>query len=145
VAALVPHAALKDMLDRSPQLANAFWRDILVQVAIFQEWITSLGRREALARVAHIVCELAVRLQAVDLAHDLCLSIRLTQADLADACGISNVHANRVVQELRHLGLVEWNSNQIKIRDWGTLARCGDFSGNYLHCSAWQGAAPYER
>jgi CRP-like cAMP-binding protein len=113
VLAFFPHTALKYMLDRSSQLNQAFWR-------------------EALARVAHLVCELAARLQAADLARNFCLSIPWTQTDVADACGISAVHANRVVQELRRLGLVDWDSKQVKIRDWEGLARIGDFSDDYL-------------
>ena len=132
VVAFLPHSALRDMLDRSPQLAQAFWREIFVEAAIFREWLTNLGRREAIARVAHVVCELAVRLRAVDLARNLCFSIPWTQTDLADACGISSVHANRVVQELRRLRLVDWDPKQVKIRDWDALAKLGDFSDAYL-------------
>jgi CRP-like cAMP-binding protein len=136
VVAFLPHAALRDMLDRSPQLAQAFWRETFIQSAISREWVTNLGRRDALARVAHVVCELAARLQAVDLARNLCFSIPWTQADLADACGISSVHANRVIQELRRLRLVEWDSKQVKIRDWNALVKIGDFSDDYLQLRA---------
>jgi CRP-like cAMP-binding protein len=133
VVAFLPHAALKDMLDSSPQLAQAFWRETFIEAAISREWLTNLGRREAIARVAHVVCELAVRLQAVDLARNLCFSIPWTQSDLADACGISSVHANRVVQELRRSDLVDWDAKQVRIRDWEALTRLGDFSDHYLH------------
>jgi CRP-like cAMP-binding protein len=132
VVAFVPHAAIKDMLEASAQLTHAFWRETFVESAIFREWVTNLGQREAIARVAHVVCELTLRLQAVDLARDLCFSIPWTQADLADACGISSVHANRVVQELRRLGLIDWGPKQIRIRDWDRLVRFGDFSDHYL-------------
>jgi CRP-like cAMP-binding protein len=132
VVAFLPHTALRDMLDRSPQLAQAFWRETFIEAAIAREWLTNLGRREAIARFAHVVCELALRLQAVDLARNLCFSIPWTQTDLADACGFSSVHANRVVQELRRLGLVDWDSQQVKIRDWKALAKLGDFSDHYL-------------
>jgi CRP-like cAMP-binding protein len=132
VVAFLPHAALKDLLDRSPQLAQTFWRESFVEAAIFREWIANIGRRESIARVAHLICELTARLQTVDLARDLCFAIPLTQAELADACGISSVHANRVVQELRRLGLVEWDSKQVRIKNWSGLARIGDFSADYL-------------
>jgi CRP-like cAMP-binding protein len=133
VLAFVPHAALMDAIDKSTALAQAFWRETLVQAAIFQEWVVNLGRRDALARIAHIVCELAVRLQASGLARDLSFAMPWTQMDVADACGISNVHANRVIQELRQLGLVEWDSRRLKIQDWSTLRRFGDFNEDYLH------------
>jgi CRP-like cAMP-binding protein len=136
VLAFVPHTALKEILDRSPALAQAFWRETLMQAAIFQEWVVNLGRRHAFARLAHIVCELTVRLQAMGLARDLSFAMPWIQMDVADACGISSVHANRVIQELRHLGLVEWDSKRVKIRDWDTLAKLGDFNDDYLQYRA---------
>jgi CRP-like cAMP-binding protein len=96
VVAFLPQAALKDMLDRPPRLGEAFWRETFIEAAIYREWVTNLGRRESIARVAHLICELAARLQTVDLARNLCFAIPLTQAEFADACGISGVHANRV-------------------------------------------------
>jgi CRP-like cAMP-binding protein len=136
VLAFVPHAALKEVLDRSPALVQAFWRETLMQAAIFQEWVVNLGRRHAFARVAHIVCELTVRLQATGMARDLSFTIPWTQMDVADACGISSVHANRVIQELRHVGLLEWDSKRVKIHDWDALARLGDFNDDYLQYRA---------
>src|SRR5947209_3736977 len=132
VVAFMPHGAFKEMLDRSPQLAQAFWRDTFIRLAILREWVTNLGRRDAIARVAHVVCELAVRLQSVELAQNLCFSIPWTQTDVADACGISNVHANRVVQELRRLGVLEWDSRKVRIQDWNAIAKMGDFSDENL-------------
>lgn len=132
VVAFMPHGAFRGILDRSPQLSRAFWIDTFVRLAILREWVANLGRRDAIARVAHVVCELAFRLQRVDLAHNFCFSIPWTQTDLADACGISSVHANRVVQELRRLGLVEWDSKKVKILNWEAVADIGDFSDEYL-------------
>jgi CRP-like cAMP-binding protein len=142
VLAFVPHSALRDLLDKAPALALAFWRESLMQAAIFHEWIANLGSRDAIARVAHIICELAVRLQAVGLARDLSFSVPWTQTDVADACGISNVHANRMIQELRRLGLIEWNSGRLRIRDWNALVRLGDFSDGYLR---WRERATMKR
>jgi CRP-like cAMP-binding protein len=147
VLAFVPHAALKKVLDESSVLAQAFWRETLVHAAIFQEWVVNLGRRDAFARLAHIVCELTVRLQSVGLARDFSFSMPWTQMDVADACGISNVHANRVIQELRHLELVAWDSRRLKIRNWGALVRLADFNDDYLQCDAItrNDAAPAEQ
>src|SRR4051794_1789910 len=136
VLAFVPHAALKEVLDASPALVQAFWRETLMQAAIFQEWVVNLGRRHAFARLAHIVCELTVRLQATGMARDLSFTMPWTQMDVADACGISSVHANRVIQELRHLELVEWNSRRLKIRNWSALVRFAGFNDDYLHYDA---------
>jgi len=132
VLVFVPHRALKNVLDQSPNLARAFWLETLMQTAICREWISNLGSRDSIARVAHIVCELTVRLQAVGLARDLSFSMPWTQIDLADACGISNVHANRIVQELRLRGLLEWDSKRVKIRNWNSLVQLGDFDDDYL-------------
>jgi CRP-like cAMP-binding protein len=142
VLAFIPHAALKHALDESSALAQAFWRETLMQAAIFQEWVVNLGRRDAFARLAHIVCELTVRLRSVGLARDLSFSMPWTQMDVADACGISNVHANRVIQELRHLELVEWDSRRLKIRNWSALVRLADFSDDYLQYHAITGNDP---
>jgi CRP-like cAMP-binding protein len=141
VLGFVPHAALKKVLDESSVLAQAFWLETLMQAAIFQEWVVNLGRRDAFARLAHIVCELTVRLQSVGLARDFSFSMPWTQLDVADACGISNVHANRVIQELRHLELVEWDSRRLRIRNWGALVRLADFNDDYLQCDARNDAA----
>jgi hypothetical protein len=103
-----------------------------MQAAIYQEWIVNLGRRDAIARIAHILCELIVRLQAVGLARDLSFSMPWTQMDVADASGISNVHANRVIQELRQLGLVEWDSKHVRIKNWYALVQLGEFNEHYL-------------
>jgi CRP-like cAMP-binding protein len=136
VLAFVPHDALKEAAGGSTTLALAFWRETLLQAAIFQEWIVNLGRRDAFARIAHIVCELAVRLQASGMARDFSFAMPWTQTDVADACGMSNVHANRVIQELRHLKLVQWDSRRLTIRDWNSLMRLGDFNDDYLHFRA---------
>jgi len=147
VLAFVPHEAIKEVLDESSTLAQAFWRETLIQTAIFQEWVVNIGRRDAFARLAHIVCELTVRLRSVGLARDLSFSMPWTQMDVADACGISNVHANRVIQELRHLELVEWDSRRLKIRNWGALARLAGFNDDYLqyHAIAKSNPAPAEQ
>ncbi|KRR14826.1 Crp/Fnr family transcriptional regulator [Bradyrhizobium jicamae] len=135
VVAFVPHSSLTEVLDRSPGLARAFWRETLMQAAISQEWIVNLGRRDAIARIAHILCELTARLQMVGLARDLAFSVPWTQMDVADASGISQVHANRVIQELRQLGLVEWDSKHVRIKDWDSLVRLASFDSDYLQSS----------
>jgi CRP-like cAMP-binding protein len=132
VVAFIPHAAFKDMLQGSPQLTHVFWRESLVDAAIFREWVVN-GRRDSIARVAHIICELVVRLRAVGLARDMMFTIPWTQSDVADAAGISTVHANRVIQELRRLGFLGWDSRLIQILNWEGLASLGDFSDDYLH------------
>src|SRR3954453_3108677 len=142
VLAFVPHVALREALDQSSSLAQVLWRETLIQAGIFQEWLVNLGSRDASGRLAHILCELTARLQAVGLARDFSFSMPWTQTDVADACGISSVHANRVIQDFRRLGLVEWDSRRVTIRDWNTLVRLGDFNDDYLQCHATKAEEP---
>jgi CRP-like cAMP-binding protein len=131
--ALIPHGPFNANLELSSRLSHVFWRQTLIDAAIFREWVINLGQRDALARVAHIICEMTLRLRAVGLTQDYSFSIPWTQSDLADAAGISAVHTNRVVQELRRLGLIEWDARRVLIRDWTRLVEVGDFSADYLH------------
>jgi len=133
VVGLIPHTALKDLMLRSRNLTNVFWRECLIDAASFREWVINLGQRDSLARISHIICEITLRLRAVGLARDFVFSAPWTQVDLADAAGISAVHTNRVVQELRRRGLIDWDARTIAIRDWDGLQRVGDFRPDYLH------------
>lgn len=132
VVAFIPLSAFTQMLQRSPRLSQAFWHETFIEAAILREWIANLGRREALARVAHVLCEIAMRLQTVGLASNYQFTIPWTQMDVADVCGISVVHANRVVQDLRRMNLIEWEQKTLRIIDWDRLAQVGDFTGDYL-------------
>lgn len=133
VVAFVPHAVLHDALVSSPSLTRILMREMLVNASIHREWLLNIGTRQALPRVAHLVCEIATRLRAVGLARDLSFAWPVSQGDIADACGISTVHANRVVQEMRARNLIEWRSRMLRILDWGQLASVGDFTSAYLH------------
>jgi CRP-like cAMP-binding protein len=133
LVAFVPHASLRELLPRSRELTHAFWRETLVDAAMFREWVVNLGQREALARVSHILCEITLRLQAVGLARDFTFALPWTQGDLGDACGISPVHVNRVIQTLRARGAIEWQAKVMKILHWEELKSIGDFSPEYLH------------
>src|SRR3954454_15457591 len=136
VLAFVAHEALREVLDQSSNLAQALLRESLIQAGIFRQWLVNLGTRDASGRLAHIVCELTVRLQAVGQARDFSFSMPWTQTDVADACGITSVHANRVIQEFRRTGLVEWESKRVKIRDWDALVGVAGFDDEYLQCRA---------
>ncbi|MGY4473436.1 helix-turn-helix domain-containing protein [Bradyrhizobium sp. USDA 3364] len=85
IIALVPHSYLKDILAKSAALTHAFWRE----TAIYREWIENLGSREALPRLAHLLCEIAARLELVGLLDNGRFHVPFTQQDIADACGLS--------------------------------------------------------
>ena len=133
VVAFIPHSYFHEVLPRSQQLTHALWRETLVDAAVFREWVVNIGARDAIARVAHVLCEINLRLRAVGLVRDSTFSFPCRQTDMADACGITAVHTNRVVQELRAKGLIEWEGKTVSILREDELAEIGDFSPDYLH------------
>ena len=137
----ITHEALREICARYPRLAAAFWRETLIDAAIFREWVTNVGQREAYQRMAHVFCELLVRLRAVGLAEDHVCDLPITQGEFADAIGVSNVHVNRVLQQLRADGLIETRGTQVKVPDWDKLKQAGEFDPTYLHLESDQAAA----
>ncbi|MFB6452804.1 Crp/Fnr family transcriptional regulator [Bradyrhizobium tunisiense] len=132
VVALVPHSFLRELSARSAAMSRALLLMVLGDLAIQRNWASNLGSRDALSRVAHLICEITERLQAVGLARDLSLASPFTQSDLAAACGISPVHANRTIQELRRRNLLRWHGKTVAIADWPGLVRLADFDPAYL-------------
>jgi CRP-like cAMP-binding protein len=131
--ALIPHRVLHEVTDAYPSIARALWRSTLVDAAVFREWIVNVGNRQASARLAHLVCEVGMRLKAVGLVHDNSFEFPVTQIQLGEALGISTVHVNRVLQELRRQELFEFRSGKVTIYDWDGLTRAGEFDPSYLH------------
>jgi CRP-like cAMP-binding protein len=132
VVALVPHSFFREVSARSPAMSRALLLMLLADLAIQRDWTLNLGSRDALTRVAHVICEIAERLQAVGLARDLSFASPFTQSDLAAACGISPVHANRTIQELRRRNLLQWHGKNMTIMDWPGLVRLARFDPTYL-------------
>jgi len=129
----ISHEALHDLCSRYPRIATALWRETLVDASIFREWLLNVGRREAYNRMAHLLCELLVRLKAVGLVKDETFELPITQTELGDAIGASTVHVNRVLQEMRADGLIRSKGTQVQILDWERLKEAGDFDPLYLH------------
>jgi CRP-like cAMP-binding protein len=133
VAMIPREAVIRLTLDR-PTIAHAMWIDTLVDASIFREWITNVGRRDARTRVAHLLCEFAVRLRLAGLGEDTRYELPMTQEQLADATGLTSVHINRTLKALEKEGLIERpNPRAIYIGDWRRIAEVGDFDTNYLH------------
>ena len=132
IVALVPHRFFHDLSARSPAMSRALLLMLLTTHAIQRNWTVNLGSRDALTRVAHLLCEITTRLQSVGLARDLRLPSPFTQSDLAAACSISPVHANRTIQELRRCNLLQWQGKTVTIRDWPGLVRLARFDPTYL-------------
>jgi CRP-like cAMP-binding protein len=133
VVGFIPHQSINDMLAQSPELLHAFWRETLIDAALLRQWVVNLGQREGIARVAHLLCELAMRLDAVGLLRDRSLPIPWTQVDIADATGMSAIHANRIIQDLRTRGVVQWETRHVRIIGWEQLRTIAGFTSDYLH------------
>lgn len=131
--AFIPHESIRSLMRDSPTIAALFWRETLVDAAIFREWITCLGRRTAYGRIAHLFREMYLKLNAVGLAEDHRYDFAPTQGDLGDALGLSNVHVNRVLQDLRTRGLITLRGRKLAILNWPELAKAAQFDPSYLH------------
>jgi CRP-like cAMP-binding protein len=129
----VLHEPLLAAMEASPAIARALWRDALVDAANSREWLLNVGRRDAYARTAHLLCELALRLGAVGLCRDGRFTLPLTQGDLADTTGLTAVHINRTLQRLRADGLISTHGSEVRIEDWARLAAAGSFDPAYLY------------
>ena len=129
----LPHDTVRDLIGRCPRIGDAFWRETLIDASIFREWMVGLGRREAYGRVAHLLCELYVRLRSVGLSNGHAYDLPLTQAELGDALGISTVHVNRSLQDLRGEELITLQAGSVAVLDWDRLKEAGEFDPTYLH------------
>lgn len=132
VVALVPHRFFRELSARSPAMSRTLLLMLLSDHARQRNWTINLGSRDALTRVAHLLCEITTRLQNVGLAKDFRLASPFTQSDLAAACSISPVHANRTIQELRRCNLLQWHGKTLTISDWPGLVRLARFDPAYL-------------
>ncbi|HEV7440258.1 MAG TPA: Crp/Fnr family transcriptional regulator [Methylobacterium sp.] len=129
----ISRESLHSLGETSPRVGQALVWTMLVALAVQREWTVSLGQRTALERLGHLLCELFVRLQAVGLTDGNSCEMPLTQVDLGDATGLSNVHVNRVLQELRSSGLIALKGRVLTIPDLERLQAVSLFSAAYLH------------
>jgi CRP-like cAMP-binding protein len=130
--AVYPHENLRRLSETMPHLTRLLWMATLIDAAILRQWLLGAGQRSALERAAHLICELFTRLDVVGAAPDGVFNLPLTQAELGDALGVSQVHANRVVGELRSRGLVTWRDETVRILDWPGLQALAEFDPTYL-------------
>ncbi|AMK26287.1 Crp/Fnr family transcriptional regulator [Sphingobium sp. TKS] len=137
----IPHAALRSATARYPAIAEILWRDCMADAAILSQWIVNVGRRDAKARIAHLLCELAFRLGAPVGHGSFSFPFQVTQMQLADATGLTSVHVNRVLKSLREGGLAEVGRLEVTVRDWDRLRAAGEFNPNYLQADI----KPHER
>ena len=131
--AIIPRADIQRIARSSAAIGHAILVNILVDASIFREWILNVGRRDAKSRLAHVLCELAVRLDAHGLADDMGYHLPMTQAELADALGLTPVHLNRVIRSLEVDGLLVRSKRDISFPDWERMRDIADFNDRYLH------------
>lgn len=131
--AIVSHGAMRDITEQNPHLTRLYWFATNLDASIHREWVMSLGRRDALSRMAHLFCELHVRLGLVDLVADAAFDLPLTQAEMAECLGLSNVHVNRTLMQLRSGGLIELRANRLAILDLERIRRIAQFDDGYLY------------
>ena len=115
------------------EIGRAFWFDTLIDGSIFREWTLNVGRRTARERIAHLLLEMAYRMQLAGLSDGQTMVLPISQADLADAVGISPVHINRSLQSLRAEGLIRTYGNTVVIEKWDEMAEMSDFTPIYMH------------
>lgn len=131
--AKIPIEALRHLSDTEPAIKDALWFDTLVDASIHREWVANVGRRDAATRIAHLLCEFGLKLDAIGL-DQLDYELPMTQDQLADATGLTAVHVNRVLQGLEKDGLIERvTAKSVLIGNWKRLAAAGDFQPAYLH------------
>jgi CRP-like cAMP-binding protein len=128
----VPHAKLRQLCEQHPHLARLLWLLTLIDAAIHRRWLTAMGRQSALAHTAHLLCEMYMRQKEILHLTDATFRMPLTQAKLADALGLSAVHTNRIVRDLREGGFVDWQGDRVAVRDWEGLIELAEFDPTYL-------------
>ncbi len=127
------HVRLREITEKHAHLTRVMWFSTNVDAAIHREWEVSLGRRSAIQRAAHVFCELHVRLGAVGLADEQGYKLAISQAELAECLGLTPVHVNRVLRELRERGLVEFRNGRVSFQDLSGLKRLAEFDPGYLY------------
>lgn len=133
--AFLPREAVSELISRNERLCRALWWANLVDEAILREWLVTLGHRPADKRLAHFFCEMLLRAKAVGLTEDDSFDLPVTQEELGDTMGLSTVHINRMMQELRGQGLVTSKGKRLIVNDLEKLMAFADSNPNYLHYS----------
>ena len=132
VIAPAKHSDLRRLTENFPHLTRLLWLETVIDGAIHRQWLVTMGRQNAASRLAHLICELYLRLEEAGQARELRFAAPLTQVDLGDILGLTPVYVNRLVMELRQQGLIEWKGLQVAILDWARLVALAEFDPAYL-------------
>jgi CRP-like cAMP-binding protein len=128
----VPHVALKALVADYPEIGMAFWRDTTTDASILAKWISSLGRKSAIARLSHLLCEMGLRLELAGAGTRTSYAFDITQEQLGNMLGMTAVHVNRMLLSLRTDSIVTMRGHRVEINDWDRLAAVGEFDPNFL-------------
>ena len=131
----VPHTALRNAARQHGNIAEAFWRECVIDASVLNEWVMNVGRRDARSRLAHLFCEIACRTGRKDAVDGYSFPFPITQFQLADMLGLTPVHVNRTLKGLREDRLVEVVHRTVRILDWDRLTKIGEFDPTYLRLS----------
>jgi CRP-like cAMP-binding protein len=129
----IAHDDLKGLYRDQPRLADIFWRDTLIEAAMFREWILNVGQRSAPNRLAHVVVELRERLKLVGRVDGASFEMPLRQEQISEALGITAVHVSRVIKQLRKDGVLDFHRGRVTVLDDQKLEELAQFDGRYLH------------
>jgi hypothetical protein len=130
---LIPAKVIEDMLTESTKLTRALWWSTMTDSAVLREWIVDHGSRDSLERIAHLMCEMLIRYRIIGETTDDSFPFLLSQEELADATGMTPVHVNRMLRQLRSDGLIELTGKVLTVLDPKGLQRLAKFDSTYLH------------
>lgn len=139
---LIPADEMETLLTESSNITRALWWSTMTDSAVLREWIVNHGSRNARKRIAHLLCEILVRYRLIGEGANNTVPFPLTQEELSEATGMSPIHANRMLQELRSQGLVELSNRVLTILDFEELRKAADFDPSYLHLVRTQRGDP---
>lgn len=131
--AIVPHDRLREITEKFPHLGRVYWFQTNLDAAIHREWTVSMARRSAIARMAHLLCEMCERLDIIGRVQQGRFAFPLTQSDLAECLGLTSVHVNRTLQELRKRGLIRLENREAELLDPPALQELAEFDPSYLY------------
>jgi len=140
--AMIPIDAIRDLAFEHPSIGMALWYETLVEGSIFREWVLNIGRRDARTRIAHLLCELALRMENVGLGEHINYELPISQEQLADSVALTSVHVNRTLMRLEEEGFITRNRRMITVVDWKKMVAVADFEPRYLHIGEGAGPVP---
>jgi CRP-like cAMP-binding protein len=130
---MIPVEAMRDIAFRHPAVGLAMWYETLIDGSIYRECLVNIGRRDARTRIAHLLCEIALRMEVAGLGRSTSYELPITQEQLADSVALTSVHVNRTLMRLEEERLITRTKREVTVIDWERLVSAADFEPRYLH------------